>query len=449
MNIRHTYRYTIFLLIPFLIQCTRTETVIETITETVTDTIIQTEIDTLQLDPIMVAEGREIFRYDTFGDEAFWSDILHIDKAILGENNGGYGEGVSPATALAVGLKVDAEALPAEVVEAIQAGALDLNDPATTLALLQLNAVLGVKGNFTENGDLSSVGITCALCHSTVDDSFSAGIGKRLDGHPNRDLDVGTIVSLTDNAQFLADLLHVDEPTVRTVLSGWGPGKFNAGLFVDGIALRPDGSIAANLIPAAYGLQGVHLATYTGWGDMVYWNAFVANLEMHGQGNFTDARLNDASQFPIAAENNFGNVVNNPDLITPKLPALQAYQLSLEAPKAPEGSFDTQAAARGLELFNGVAQCATCHIAPIFTDAGFNLHTAEEIGIDDFEASRSPTGQYRTSPLRGLFARSQGGYYHDGRFATLGDVIQHYNSHFDLQLSAEDQADLVEYLKSI
>ncbi len=218
---------------------------------------------------------------------------------------------------------------------------------------------------------------------------------------------------------------------------------------VDGIATRPDGSIAANLLPAAYGLQGVNLATYTGWGDMVYWNAFVANLEMHGQGNFTDARLNDAGMFPIAVENNFANVVNSPDLITGKLPALQAYQLSLDAPTPPEGSYDVAAAERGKVLFDGPAQCATCHIAPIFTDSGFNLHTAEEIGIDDFEASRSPTGMYRTTPLRGLFARMKGGFYHDGRFATLAEVIDHYNGHFDLQLSQGDKDDLQEYLKSI
>lgn len=437
----------------YLSSCTKTETitetVTETITETVTDTIIETTIDTLRLDPVLVAEGKEVFRHDTFGDEAFWSGVLHLDKAILGADNGGYGGGVSPATALAVGLKVDAEALPVEVVSLIQSGDVDLNDPATTVELLRLNSVVGIKGNFDDAGDLSSIGITCALCHSTVDDSFSAGIGKRLDGHPNRDLNVGVIVSLTDNAQFLADLLHVDVPTVNAVLNGWGPGKFNAGLMVDGIATRPDGSIAANLLPAAYGLQGVNLATYTGWGDMVYWNAFVANLEMHGQGNFTDARLNDAGMFPIAVENNFANVVNSPDLITGKLPALQAYQLSLDAPTPPEGSYDVAAAERGKVLFNGPAQCATCHIAPIFTDAGFNLHTAEEIGIDDFEASRSPTGMYRTTPLRGLFARMKGGFYHDGRFATLAEVIDHYDGHFDLQLSQGDKDDLQEYLKSI
>lgn len=432
-----------------LSSCTKTETITETITETVTDTIIETTIDTLLLDPFLVAQGRDIFRHDTFGDESFWSGILHLDKAILGAENGGYGDGVSPATALAVGLKVDAEALPGEVVALIQSGDVDLNDPATTVELLRLNSVVGVKGNFDESGDLSSIGITCALCHSTVDDSFSDGIGKRLDGYPNRDLNVGVIVSLTDNAQFLADLLHVDVPTVQVVLNGWGPGKFNAGLMVDGIATRPDGTIAANLLPAAYGLQGVNLATYTGWGDMVYWNAFVANLEMHGQGSFTDARLNDPTKFPIAFENNFWNVVNSPDLITGKLPALQAYQLSLDAPVPPEGSYDLEAAMRGKELFNGPALCATCHIAPIFTDAGYNLHTAEEIGIDDFEANRSPTGMYRTTPLRGLFARMQGGFYHDGRFGTLAEVVDHYDNHFDLQLSQDDKNDLQEYLKSI
>lgn len=416
---------------------------VEIRTETVT------EIDTLFLDPVLVAQGKETFRFNTFGDEDFWSGVLHIDKAILGEDNGGYGSGVSPVTALAVGLKVDAEALPEEVVSAIQAGQVDLEDPATTLALLQLDAVVGVKGNFDMEGDLTSVGITCALCHSTVDNSFSEGIGKRLDGYPNRDLNVGAIISLTDNAQFLADLLHVDESTVRAVLAGWGPGKFNAGLTIDGKALNPNGDFAANLIPAAYGLQGVNLATYTGWGDMVYWNAFVANLEMHGKGTFTDSRLNDASKFPIAAENNFGNVVNTPDLITPELAALQAYQLSLDPPKPMPGSYDPGAADRGEMLFSGAAQCATCHVDPIFTDAGFNLHTAEEIGIDDFEAMRSPTGMYRTTPLRGLFARMKGGFYHDGRFATLEELIEHYNDHFELDLSESEKYDLIEYLKSI
>lgn len=436
MKINRIYNLLLIVLVSiFSTSCTETEIRTETITEI--------------LDPALVSEGKETFRHDTFGDEDFWSGILHLDKAIKGSSNGGYGAGVSPATALSVGLKVDSEALPSEVVQAIQTGQVDLTSPATTLTLLKLDAVVGLKGNFDANGNMTSVGITCALCHSTVDNSFAAGIGKRLDGWPNRDLNVGMIVSLTDNAAFLANLLHVDEPTVMTVLQGWGPGKFNAGLFMDGKALKPDGTIAANLIPPAYGMQGVNLATYTGWGDMTYWNAFVANLEMHGKGNFSDSRLNDAVQFPIASENNFGNVTNSPDLITPKLPGLQAYQLSLLAPVPPIGSYDAAAAAAGKIIFQGVGQCATCHVSSIFTDAGFNLHSASEIGIDNFEASRSPTGMYRTTPLKGLFARSTGGYYHDGRFTTLGDVVNHYDNHFNLQLNSQQKNDLIEYLKSI
>ena len=231
----------------------------------------------------LVAQGKEIFRFDDFGDKDFWSGLLHIDKAILGDKNGGYGPGVSPATALAVGLKVDVDALPAEVRAGIISGAINLNDPASTVALLKLNAVVGVSSNFSQDGKLQSIGITCASCHSTVDNSFAYGIGKRLDAWPNRDLNVGGIISLTDNAQPIANLLHVDETTLRNVLGQWGPGKFPAILFMDGKAFRPDGKIAANLIPAAFGLKDIELTTYTGWGSISYWNAFVANLEMHGK----------------------------------------------------------------------------------------------------------------------------------------------------------------------
>jgi hypothetical protein len=241
----------------------------------------------------LIEQGKEIFRFDAFGDEDFWSGTLHIDKAIAGSTHGGFGPGVSPLTALSVGLKVDADALPADVVAGIKSGSVNLNDPATTLALLKLNAVLGVKGNFDQSGNLQSIGITCASCHSTVDNSFAPGIGHRLDGWPNRDLNVGGIISLTDNAQPIANMLHVDETTLRDILSKWGPGHFPAILFMDGKAFRPDGKIAANLIPAAFGLKDIELTTYTGWGSISYWNAFVANLEMHGKGNFSDPRLND------------------------------------------------------------------------------------------------------------------------------------------------------------
>ena len=394
----------------------------------------------------LVQEGKYIFRFDTFGDEEFWSGLLHIDKAIAGAANGGFGPGVSPKTALAVGLKVDAEALPPEVVAGIQSGTIDLDNPATTLELLKLNAVVGVKGTFV-NGGLTSIGITCASCHSTVDNSFAPGIGKRLDGWPNRDLNVGSIVSLTDNAQPIANMLHVDETTLRSVLAAWGPGKYNAVLNVDGKALQPDGRVAANLIPAAFGLKGVKLTTYTGWGDISYWNAYVGTLQMHGKGSFSDPRLNDPIKYPIAVENGFYHVVNSPDLLTSKLPALKAYQHSLDAPRPPAGSFDPGAAGKGKSLFLTKAKCATCHSGPLLTDN--SLRAASEIGIDDFEAKRSPTGKYRTPPLGGLFARAKGGFYHDGRFATYLDVVNHYNQQHTLKLTEREKHDLVEYLKSL
>jgi hypothetical protein len=404
----------------------------------------------------MARDGRNTFRNDTFGDEAFWGGVLRLHEAIEGAANGGVGPGVSPATALAVGLKVDSDALPPAVKKAIAAGQVDLNNPATTLALLQLDSVVGVKGFFNPNGQLASMGITCALCHSTVDNSFAPGIGHRLDGWANRDLNVGAIVSLAPNLQPVADLLSlggtpVDVPTLKTVLGMWGPGKFDAGIFMDGKAINPvTGNVAATLIPPAYGLAGVNLHTWTGWGSVTHWNAFVANLEMHGQGTFVDARLNNPTQFPIATAAHFYDVrPQGQDLITPKLPALHVFQLTLDAPKAPEGSFDEAAAKRGQAVFNGQAKCSTCHVAPIFTEPGWNMHKAEEIGIESFQADRAPDHAYRTSPLRGLWAHQKGGFYHDGRFATLGDVVNHYDGFMNLGLTAAEKSDLVEYLKSL
>ncbi len=424
-------------------QCTRMETTENNIGEAISD--LPTKMN--QGKQGLTEQGKEIFRFDAFGDEDFWSGLLHIDKAILGEANGGFGPGVSPNTALAVGLKVDAEALPPEVVAGITSGAISLDDPKSTIALLKLNAVVGVKGNFDASGTtLQSIGITCASCHSTVDNSFTEGVGKRLDGWPNRDLNVGAIVSLTDNALPIANMLHVSEPALRNILSLWGPGKYPAILFMDGKAFRPDGQIAANLIPAAFGLKGIGLTTYTGWGDISYWNSFVANLEMHGKGNFSDPRLNDP-KYPIAVENHFYNVVNNPDLITSKLPALRAYQHSLDAPKPPSNSFDQAAAARGKAIFLTKAKCATCHALPLYADNV--LHTGAEIGIDDFDAQRSPTGKYRTMPLGGLFAKTKGGFYHDGRFATLPNVVDHYDNHMALHLTTQEKQWLVQFLKSL
>jgi hypothetical protein len=397
----------------------------------------------------MLREGKRIFRFDTFGDEAFWSGALKLHQAIAGERNGGVGPGVSPATALAVGLKVDSEALPPEVLQAVKRGQVNLNDPAVTLSLLDLNAVVGVTGRRGPDGRLATVGIQCSLCHSMVDNSVAPGIGKRLDGWPNRDLNVGAIVALAPDLSVVADLLQTDQATVRAVLNSWGPGKFDAELFLDGKAFRPDGKSAATLIPAAFGLAGVNLHTYTGWGGVAHWNAFVANLEMHGQGTFTDARLDDPLQFPVAARAGFGHVRNDPDLITSKLPALHFYQLSIPAPEPPRGSFNRAAAERGKVLFNGRATCSSCHVPPIYTDPGWNMHTAEEIGIDDFQANRAPDRRYRTTPLAGLFTREKGGFYHDGRFADLPAVVDHYNRTFNLNLTEDVKRDLVEYLKSL
>ncbi|HZB44219.1 MAG TPA: DUF4214 domain-containing protein [Pyrinomonadaceae bacterium] len=397
----------------------------------------------------MVEDGKQIFRFDTFGDEAYWGDKLKLHQAIQGEKFGGVGPGVSPKTALAVGLKVDMEALPPALVQQIREGKVDLDDPATTLALLELNAVVGVQGRFNEDGSMKSVGISCALCHSTVDDAFAPGIGRRLDGWANRDLNVGAIVSLAPDLTVVQDLLGVDRPTLNAVLQSWGPGKFDAEVFLDGKAFRPDGKSAATLIPPAFGLSGINLHTWTGWGSITQWNAFVANLEMHGIGNFDDERLNDPVKFPIAAKNGFAHIRNEVDLITPKLPALQAYQLSLDAPVPPAGSFDEESARKGRELFNGKAQCATCHTPPLFTESGWNMHTAEEIGIDDFQAKRSPDERYRTAPLNGLWTHQKGGFYHDGRFATLLDVVNHYDGFRQLNLTAPEKGHVVEYLKSL
>jgi hypothetical protein len=312
-----------------------------------------------------VREGRNTFRYATFGDEAFWGDGLGLHLAIAGAANGGTGPGVSPATALAVGLKVDVNALPRSLQRSIARGQVDLDDPATTLALLKLDAVVGVTGFFDKQGRITSMGIQCALCHSTVDDSFAAGIGRRRDGWANRDLNVGAIIALAPRLESVAALLGTDVATVRTVLNSWGPGKFDAALLMDGKAFRPDGKTAATLIPPAFGLAGVNLHTWTGWGGVSHWNAFVANLEMHGQGTFIDPRLDDAAKFPIAARERFGHVRAEEDLITPLLPGLQLYQLALAAPAAPRGSFDRWAAKRGESVFNGKAKCGTCHVPPL------------------------------------------------------------------------------------
>jgi hypothetical protein len=409
-----------------------------------------------------IRSGRQIFRYETFGDEAFWGGALKLHQAIEGSRHGGVGPGLSPRMALALGLKVDPRHIPPEVVSAIKKGQLNLDDPGNTLALLKLDAVVGVKGFFRSDGTLKSVGIECALCHSMVDDSFAPGIGQRLDGWANRDLNVGAIVALAPNLAPIANLLGVDQATVRRVLNSWGPGKFDAELILDGKAFQPNGRSAATLIPPAFGLAGVNLHTWTGWGSVTHWNAFVANLEMHGKGTFFDPRLDNAAQFPIAAKNGFGHVRNDPDRITDKLAPLHFYQLALAAPKPPAGSFDAAAAKRGDELFSGKAQFNMCHVEPLWTEPGWNLHTPKEIGLDSFQADRAPDHRYRTSPLAGLWTHvnqsrmkaglqpvKQGGFFHDGRFGTLIDVMNHYDRVFGLGLTDQEKRDLAEYVKSL
>ncbi len=398
----------------------------------------------------MFDEGRRVFRYDTFGDEAYWTGKLKLHQAIQGSKFGGVGPGVSPKTALAVGLKVDMDALPEPLVDQIKQGKVDLDDPATTLALIKLDAVLGVKGTFNSDGSLKAMGLSCAVCHSTVDDAFAPGIGHRLDGWSNQDLNVGAIVSLAPDLSAFTSLLKVDEATVKKVLASWGPGKFDAELNLDGKAFRPDGKPAATLIPPAFGMAGVNLHTWGGgWGTVTYWNAYVANLDLQGQGTFFDERLNTADQYPVAAKAGFANKRSANDMVTAKLGALQYYQLAIPAPKPPEGSFDRAAAARGETLFKGKAACAQCHVPPLFTEPGWNAHKPADIGIDDFQANRAPDKTYRTTPLRGLFTHMKRGFYHDGRFPTLLDVVNHYNDFKRLKLNGQEKTDLVEYLKSL
>jgi hypothetical protein len=282
-----------------------------------------------------------------------------------------------------------------------------------------------------------------------VDNSLTQGIGHRLDGWANRDLNVGDIVALAPDLQPFADLLGVDQATVRKVLQSWGAGHFDAELAPDGKAFRPDGKTSAVLIPPAFGLAGVNLHTWTGWGSVTYWNAFVANLEMHGKGTFFDPRLDNAAQFPVAAQAGFGHVKNVPDVITSQLAALHSYQLAIPAPIPPKGSFDEEAAKRGEAVFNGSGKCSSCHVPPLYTEPGWNMHTPSEVCVDSFQADRAPDKRYHTSPLNGLWTHATGGFYHDGRFLTLLDVVNHYDSCFSLGLSDQQKADLVEFLKSL
>jgi hypothetical protein len=387
----------------------------------------------------LIDQGRHIFRFDTYGDEAFWTGQLHMQQSV---------STLPPKTALGLGLKVDSEALPESVVEAIKHGKVNLNDPAVTLQLINHNAVLGVVGTFNNN-TLTKVGFTCALCHSTVDNSVAPGIGRRIDGLANRDLNVGAIIATAPNLQPVVNLLRlapqdasITAQDVRSALHSWGPGKFDAELFLDGKAFNPmqvtNGEVTgtnvsgATLLPNAHGLSGHNLHTWTGgWGTVTYWNAFVAVNELHGIGTFFDKRFDNAKQFPIAAAAKLGHVSVDPDSdqVTGKLAALHFYQLALlSVQPRPEIDFDPAAAARGDELFSGKANCNSCHHEPLWTEPGWNQHSAREMKIDNFESERSPGHAYQTMNLAGLFVRerglfmypqNKGRFYHDGRFQTL------------------------------
>ena len=366
------------------------------------------------LNPALVAQGKTVFRLDTYGDETFWTDTLQLNQVIQ--------SGVSPKTALAVGLKVDVDTLPAAVKTALQAGQINLDDPATTVTLLKLGAVVGVIGNVDANNNLTSVGITCALCHSTVDNSFTAGIGHRLDGWPNHDLNVGAIVALSP----------VLPASAKAVYNSWGPGKYDPRFNFDGLNMPV-------VIPAAFGLRHVAKEIYTGDDTISYWNKYVAVTQMHGHGSFADARI--------------GVSVNNPpaNVTDAKLAALREYQFSLTNPAAPTG-LDQAAVARGRAVFTGDGKCASCHVGDQLTDVNSGkLHTPSEVGQSAAYAQRSATKLYRTTPLRALYhpPQLQGPYFHDGSAATLEDVVNHYVPLLGLSLTAQQKADLVTYLKSL
>ena len=366
------------------------------------------------LDPALVAQGKTVFRLDTYGDETFWTDTLHLNQVI--QSN------VSPRTALAVGLKVDVDTLPAAVKTALEAGQVNLDDPATTVTLLKLGAVVGVIGTVDANNNLTSVGITCALCHSTVDNSFALGIGHRQDGWPNHDLNVGAIVALSP----------VLSASAKAVYNSWGSGKYDP-------RFNFDGQNMPVVIPAAFGLRHVAKEIYTGDDTISYWNKYVAVTQMHGHGSFADARI--------------GVNVNNPpqNVTTAKLAALREYQFSLTTPAAPTG-LDQAAVARGRTVFTGDGKCASCHVGDQLTDVNNGkLHTPAEVGQIAAYAQRSATKLYRTTPLRGLYhpPQLQGPYFHDGSAATLDDVVNHYVPLLGLTLTAQQKADLVAYLKSL
>jgi mono/diheme cytochrome c family protein len=361
--------------------------------------------------PQTLAEGQRIFRFVTFGDEQFWTDTARMHEVVE--------KSVSPKTALSVGLKVDADAIPPDLAQAIKNGQVDLESPATTVALLKLNAVVGLVGTVsTVNGKdtLTRLGITCALCHSSVDNSFSPGIGHRKDGWPNRELNVGAIIALSPAVT----------AAQKTVYNSWGAGKYDPRFNIDGRS-------TPLLLPPAYGLAQVRNETYTAEGPISYWNAYVAVTQMHAHGNFSDPRLGV-------------DIRQSPDMVGPRLAALRAYQHSIAAPPAPAGSFDVAAAARGRAVFNET--CASCHVGATGTDNnGGKLHAPSETGMDGAYAARTAQKAYRTTPLRALWQHPP--YFHDGSAPTLEAVVAHYVRVRNLQLTLQQKADLLQFLRSL
>ena len=365
--------------------------------------------------------GREIFRYDTMGDEQLWTTFLRMNE-VVGM--------LRPVDALEAGLKVDSQALPPAVIRALKAGAVDLESPAVTLALLRLNAVVGVIARVNAAGTVETVGITCALCHSQVDNSLAQGVGRRLDGWPNRDLNVGGIIAMSPA---LNDMQ-------RGVFNSWGRGKFDPRLHAfDGKGFRPlNDTTFPVVIPPAYGLRDVGFETFTADGPISYWNNYVGVTQMGGHGDFSDPRI------PLLINQ------DPPDLVTPKLPALFAYQRQLKAPAPPRGSYNIFAARRGERVFNTVAGCAECHIAPTYTDVMRGsplLHDPIEVGAEPEYASRSVTKKYRTSPLAGIWQHPP--YFHDGSAPDLSAVVARYESARGISLTPRQRVDLIEFLKSL
>jgi mono/diheme cytochrome c family protein len=349
------------------------------------------------------AQGRDIFRDDTFGDERFWTDTARLHELVARE--------IQPLEALGLGIKVDMDRL-----NLLKFVARNPFGTGGTKELLRQGAVVGMRGTFDENGNLVKVGITCALCHSTVDNALLPGIGHRLDGWPNTDLEVGKILAK----------LPIYTAQQKAILASWPPGHYDP-------RFNFDGKSTPLTLPPAHGLAQVRNETYTAEGPISYWNAYVAVTQMHGHGSFSDPRLGV-------------NIVQVPDDVTPKLAALRAYQHSIPAPPTPGASYDRAAADRGRRVFD--ANCASCHVGGNLTDNNSGvLHAPSETGMDSTYAARTTQKRYRTTPLRALWQHAP--YFHDGSAKTLDDVVDHYMRVRRLQLGRGERKDLVEYLKSL